>query len=367
MMAIAVGGNASGDAPAGDSPAGAAAGGDAADETNVVANDAAGGAAEAPQVPQSPPISPVREPTSERQPTSERPLSPPPSSPETEWVVPDPVSPVADWRPWPYVHVHFSKPESPPFPPEQTFLYEEPVKFGPVPRPTGFVDPDDIEPIFFGPQPRPMDYVEPDFKVPIFFGPQPRPDNYVEPEEPDVIISMEDDTIHGGFHVKSPVRSNDAPKPTADVAGRAEDPSMLTILSDKLDRCMGRIATLEKDLGTSKQVMGGTILKLVNRVKRLENQAHLRRRKLVIADSDKEAEVAAELDAVHEEHSSCSGLDKREDCIHIYRFFISYSGNAARTDAMPQAYCSSLVLSACSCWWDCYWYYGWYYNSDNPG
>nr|GFB89286.1 hypothetical protein [Tanacetum cinerariifolium] len=104
---------------------------------------------------------------------------------------------------------------------------------------------------------------------------------------------MEDDTIHGGFHVESPVQSNDAPKPTADAAGRAEDPSMLTILSDKLDRCMGRIATLEKDLGTSKQVMSGAILKLVNRVKRLEKQAHLRRRKLVIADSDEEAEVAA--------------------------------------------------------------------------
>nr|GFB51962.1 hypothetical protein [Tanacetum cinerariifolium] len=292
MMAIAAGGNVAGDAPAGaaaggdapagaaaggDAPAGAAAGGDAADEANVVANDAAGGAAEALQVPQSPPVSPIREPTPERQPTPERPLSPPPSSPETEWVVPDPVSPVADWRPWPYVHVHFFEPESPPFPPEQTFLYEEPVEFSHVPRPTRYVDPDDIEPIFFGPQPRPMDYVEPDFEVPIFFGPQPRHDNYVEPEEPDVIISMEDDTIHGGFHVESPVRSNDAPKPTADAAGRAEDPSMLTILSDKLDRCMGRIATLEKDLGTSKQVMGGAILKLVNRVKRLEKQAHLQR------------------------------------------------------------------------------------------
>nr|GFC61034.1 hypothetical protein [Tanacetum cinerariifolium] len=141
-------------------------------------------------------VSPIREPTPERQPTPERPLSPPPSSPEIEWVVPDPVSPVADWRPWPYVHVHFSEPE---------------------------------------------------------------PDNYVEPEEPDVIIFMEDDTIYGGFYVE----------------------------------CMGRIAKLEKDLGTSKQVMGGAILTLVNRVKRLEKQAHLRRRKLVIADSDEEAEVAA--------------------------------------------------------------------------
>nr|GFD12232.1 hypothetical protein [Tanacetum cinerariifolium] len=109
----------------------------------------------------------------------------------------------------------------------------EPVEFSHVPRPTRYVDPDDIEPIFFGPQPRPMDYVEPDFEVPIFFGPQPRHDNYVEPEEPDVIISMEDDTIHGGFHVESP--------------------------------------------------------------------AHLRRRKLVIADSDEEAEVAAEVVAAKED------------------------------------------------------------------
>nr|GFC89886.1 hypothetical protein [Tanacetum cinerariifolium] len=194
IMAIAAGGNAVGDAPAG-----AAAGGDAADEANVVANDAGGGAAEALQVPQSHSVSPVRETPPERQPTSEGPLSPPPSSPETEWVVPDPVSPVADWRPWPYVLVHFSEPESPPFPPEQTFLYKEPVEFGSVSRPTGYVDHDDIEPIFFGPQPRPMDY----------------------------------------------------------------------------------------------KVMGGAILKLVNRVKRLEKQAHLWRHKLVIADSDEEAEVAA--------------------------------------------------------------------------
>nr|GFA95993.1 hypothetical protein [Tanacetum cinerariifolium] len=247
MMAIAAGGNAAGDTPAGaaaggDAPVGAAAGGDAADEANVVTNDAAGGAAGAPQVPQSPP----------------------PSSPETEWVVPDLVSPVADWRPWPYVHVHFSEPESPPFPPEQTFLYEEPVEFGPVPRPTG-------------------------------------PDNYAEPEEPDVIISVEDDTIHDRFHVESSVRSNDAPKPTADTAGRAEDPSMLTILSDKLDRCMGCIATLKKDLGISKQVLGGAILKLVNQVKRLEKQAHLRRHKLVIADSDEEVEVTAEVAAAKED------------------------------------------------------------------
>nr|GEU39661.1 hypothetical protein [Tanacetum cinerariifolium] len=212
------------DIAAGNAPAGAAVGDDAADEANVVANYAAGGAAEAPQAPQSPLVSPVREPISKRQPTPERPLSPPPSNPETEWVVSDPVSPVAGWRSWPYVHVHFSEPESPPFPPEQTVLYEEPIEFDPVPK-------------------------------------QPGPDNYVKPKEPDVIISMKDDTIHGGFHVESPV--------------------------------YGTYCYIGERLGTSKQVMGGAILKLVKRVKRLAKQAHLRRRKLVIADSDEEAEDAA--------------------------------------------------------------------------
>ncbi|GKF81291.1 copia protein, partial [Tanacetum coccineum] len=50
------------------------------------------------------------------------------------------------------------------------------------------------------------------------------------------IISMEDDITHGGFHVESPVRPDDAPTPTADAAGRAEDPALLTVLSAKLDR-----------------------------------------------------------------------------------------------------------------------------------
>ncbi|GJU72025.1 hypothetical protein Tco_1263430 [Tanacetum coccineum] len=119
----------------------AAAGDDAA---------AAGSAAEAPLVPHSPLVSPVREPTPEQQPVSERPPSPSPTIPETEWVVPNPVSPVTNWRPWPYV----------------------------------------------------------------------LPDNYLEPEDLDNIISMEDDTTHGGFHVESPVRPDDAPTPTADAAGR---------------------------------------------------------------------------------------------------------------------------------------------------
>ncbi|GKF53055.1 hypothetical protein Tco_0159965, partial [Tanacetum coccineum] len=142
--------------------------------------------------------------------------------------------------------------------------------FGPEPRPAGYVDPDVIEPIIFGPQPRPHGYVDPDFLEPIIFGPQPRPDNYLEPEDLDNIISMEDDTTHGGFHVESPVRPDDAPTPTADAAGRAEDPALLTALSAKLDRCMGRIDSLETKQGKWKKTIGGAILTLVSIVKKLE-------------------------------------------------------------------------------------------------
>ncbi|GJT24498.1 hypothetical protein Tco_0894435 [Tanacetum coccineum] len=70
-----------------------AAAGDAADEDNAAAHEAAGSSAEAHPGPHSPPVSPVRELTPERQ-------------PETEWVVPNPVSPIADWRPWPSVPPH---------------------------------------------------------------------------------------------------------------------------------------------------------------------------------------------------------------------------------------------------------------------
>ncbi|GJX25226.1 hypothetical protein Tco_0231522 [Tanacetum coccineum] len=213
-----------------------AAAGDAADEDNAAAHEAAGSSAEAHPGPHSPPVSSVRELTPERQ-------------PETEWVIPNPVSPVADWRPWPSVPAHSPirdsthEPASPPNPPTQTFIFEEPLAFGPEPRPAGYVDPDDIDSIIFGPQPRPSDFVDPTFVEPSIFGPQPRPDNYREPEDLD--NPMEDDTTHDGFHVASPGGPNDAPTPTAAAAGRAEDPTLLTSLSAKLDRCLGRIDSLE--------------------------------------------------------------------------------------------------------------------------
>ncbi|GJY93379.1 hypothetical protein Tco_0509161 [Tanacetum coccineum] len=138
----------------------AAAGNDAADEENVLAHAVAGSPAEA----HPPPFSPVREPTPER-------------LPETEWVVPIPVSPITDWRPWPSVPAPSPirnptpEPASPPTPPAQTMRFEEPLVFGPVPKPAGYVDPDNIDPIIFGPPPRPYDFVDPALVESVLFVP----------------------------------------------------------------------------------------------------------------------------------------------------------------------------------------------------
>ncbi|GJS26884.1 hypothetical protein Tco_0487504, partial [Tanacetum coccineum] len=242
------------------------------------AHAAAGSTAEAHPEPYSPPISPVRESTPKRQ-------------PETEWIVPNPISPVTDWRPWPFVPAHSPIRDLTPEP-AQTVIFEVPLVFGPAPRPVRDVDPAVIESIIFGPQPRPHGYVDPDFVEPIIFGPHPRPDNYLEPEDLDNLLSMEDDTTHGGFHVESPVGPDDAPTPTADAAGRAEDPALLTSLSAKLDRCMGRIDSLETELGKSKKIMGGAILTLVSRVKKLEKTVKkMRDTRLVVDASTEEGDV----------------------------------------------------------------------------
>ncbi|GKA64661.1 hypothetical protein Tco_0764368, partial [Tanacetum coccineum] len=204
--------------------------GDAADEDNAAAHEAAGSSAEAHPGPHSPPVSPVRELTPERQ-------------PETEWVVPNPVSPVADWRPWPSVPAHSPirdsthEPASLPNPPTQTFIFEEPLAFGPEPRPAGYVDPDDIDSIIFGPQPRPSDFVDPTFVEPIIFGPQPRPDNYREPEDLD---NPMEEIVDPRVKVETiPDSAASPPRPRRKHRGRAEDPYSTTSILPSLTGVWG--------------------------------------------------------------------------------------------------------------------------------
>ncbi|GKD31142.1 hypothetical protein Tco_1241920, partial [Tanacetum coccineum] len=283
-----------------------AAAGDAADEQNAAAHEAAGSTAEAHPAPHSPPFSPVRESTPERQ-------------PETEWVVPNPVSPGTDWRPWPSVPAHSpvrdhtNEPASPPTPPDQTVVFKVPLEFGPVPRPAGYVDPATSDPIFFGPQPRPYDFVDPALEEPVIFGPLPRPANYIEPEDIDNLNSMEDDTILGGFHEETHAGPDDAPTPTADAAGRAEDPALLTSLSAKIDRCMGRIDSLETELGTSKKIMGGAILTLVSRVKKLERTVKQLRTARLVGDApatEGDVDIQDEVDLEGLSRMASVGADK---------------------------------------------------------
>ncbi|GJR62985.1 hypothetical protein Tco_1505147 [Tanacetum coccineum] len=189
-----------------------AAAGDAADEPNAAANEAAGSTAEAHHAPHSPPFSPVRDIF-----FSPPPPPPPPPPPigintgegaESDWVSPLSLfSLVLTGGPWPL----FLRMPRPPTPPAQTLSFEEPLVFGPVPKPAGYVDPDTIDPIIFGPPPRPYDFVDPALEEPVIFGPLPRPANYIAPEDRDNLNSMEDDTILGGFHEETHAGPDDAP------------------------------------------------------------------------------------------------------------------------------------------------------------
>ncbi|GJZ84203.1 hypothetical protein Tco_0649542 [Tanacetum coccineum] len=84
---------------------------------------------------------------------------------------------------------------------------------------------------------------------------------------------MEDDTTHGGIHEESTCWADDGPTPTADA-------------------CMGRIDSLETELGKSKKIMGGAILTLVSRVKKLEKTVKkMRDIRLVVDASTEEGDV----------------------------------------------------------------------------
>ncbi|GKE97422.1 hypothetical protein Tco_0020773, partial [Tanacetum coccineum] len=108
---------------------------------------------------------------------------------------------------------------------------------------------------------------------------------------------------------------NDAPTPTADAAGRAEDPTLLTGLSAKLDRCTGCIDSLESELGKSKKIMGGAILTLVSRIKKLEKTVkQLRETRLVVdasaAEGDVDIQDDIDLDGLSRMASTTLGHDQ---------------------------------------------------------
>nr|GEX21764.1 hypothetical protein [Tanacetum cinerariifolium] len=107
--------------------------------------------------------------------------------------------------------------------------------------------------------------------------------------------------------------SNEAPQtPSETAAGGAEDSAVLIALSLKLDRCIHRVTTLENELGVTKKVLGGSVLKLVTRVKQLEGLLQQQKQRLVLSDSEGEdttpTEQDIDLEALHTlAHTSLGG------------------------------------------------------------
>nr|GEV62473.1 Gag-Pol polyprotein [Tanacetum cinerariifolium] len=144
--------------------------------------------------------------------------------------------------------------------------------------------------------------------------PEVGPTTSTRPPSPTRQTSFQKDISEGGGDYVSSPKSNEAPPTTAaTAAGGAEDSAALTDLSLKLDRCINRVTTLENDLGVTKKVLGGAVLKLVSRVKRLEGLLQQRKRRLVLSDSEGEEAATKEqdidLDALHKLASTSLGGD----------------------------------------------------------
>nr|GEW39952.1 retrotransposon protein, putative, unclassified [Tanacetum cinerariifolium] len=140
--------------------------------------------------------------------------------------------------------------------------------------------------------------------------PSPRP----EPPCPSRHPSIPEDICKGGGDFVSSPQSNEAPQtPAATAGGGAEDSAALTALSLKLDQCPYRVTTLENELGITKKVLDGAVLKLVTRVKRLEGLLQQRKRRLVLSDSEGEDATTTEqefdLAALHTLASATLGDD----------------------------------------------------------
>nr|GEX52895.1 putative ribonuclease H-like domain-containing protein [Tanacetum cinerariifolium] len=157
------------------------------------------------------------------------------------------------------------------------------IPTGPSSAPQVIPDPTPVR----EPTPRPVREPTPDSPRP------PSPPSKTEevgptrPPSPTRHTSIHEDISEGGGDFVSSPQYNEAPQtPTATAVGGAEDSAALTALSFKLDRCLHKVTTLENNLGITKKVLGGAILKLVTRVKRLEGLLQQRKRRLVLSDSE---------------------------------------------------------------------------------
>nr|GEX61369.1 copia protein [Tanacetum cinerariifolium] len=142
------------------------------------------------------------------------------------------------------------------------------------------------------PTPCPVREPTPDSPRPPFSPPRSEevgPTTSTRPPSPTRHTSVHEDISEGGGDFVSSPQSNEASQTSATTAaGGAEDSAALIALSLKLHRCIHRVPTLKNELGVTKKVLGGAVLKLVTRVKRLEGLLQQRKRRLVLSDSEGE-------------------------------------------------------------------------------
>nr|GEZ00047.1 hypothetical protein [Tanacetum cinerariifolium] len=121
------------------------------------------------------------------------------------------------------------------------------------------------------PSPHPKQEPTPDSPSPPSLPPSSAevgPTTSSRPPSPSRPPSSPVDIREGGGDFASSPPSIEAPQtPAAMAAGGAEDSATLTILTLKLDECLHTVSTLETELGVTKKVLGGAVLKLVTRVK----------------------------------------------------------------------------------------------------
>nr|GEY09985.1 retrovirus-related Pol polyprotein from transposon TNT 1-94 [Tanacetum cinerariifolium] len=123
-----------------------------------------------------------------------------------------------------------------------------------------------------GASPRPEPKPTPDSPSPPFpplGSAEVGPTTSSRPPSPSRPFSGPVDIREGGGAFASSPPSNEAPQTlAATAAGGVEDSATLTALTLKLDECLHKVTTLENELGITKKVLGGAVLKLVTRVKR---------------------------------------------------------------------------------------------------
>nr|GEW26039.1 putative ribonuclease H-like domain-containing protein [Tanacetum cinerariifolium] len=111
--------------------------------------------------------------------------------------------------------------------------------------------------------------------------------------------STKDAPLGGDFHT-SPTRSSHTP-PASQPSRGAEDPITLTTLSSVVSTLVQKVRSLEAELHDHKRLFKDVVGKLVKKVKSLEVKLKIKKRKMVLSDSDEEDDTTpnVDLDALH--------------------------------------------------------------------